>query len=315
MIIHKYTSAAAALLVAATPAASQVFRCSSGPGSVYGIVGYQCANCGYKHENGQRAVYTFFAEPVVSQVDNSTAVANGDVIEAVDGLPITTQAGAEKFTYPGSGEHTLTVRRGRDRQEIKISLKTACYTTTTSSTATTTTTNTSPGMWSYGYGPLYRTLPFAFNDDVHRGNGSSSGSGTSSSTGGSTRSGTGRGVGIPAIGGEPLFVVDGVVQPSTRGATQTGRFGFAVECRPSCTLKRAPTGEYYNKYDGLPPIVVVREGSAADRAGLRVGDLVVKVNGRSILDDVLHESENDDTLRLTVRRDGKDIDVLLLVTK
>ena len=264
MLIHKYASTAAALLVAATPAASQVFRCSSGPGSVYGIVGYQCANCGYKHENGQRAVYTFFAEPVVSQVDNSTTVVNGDVIEAVDGLPITTQAGAEKFTYPGSGEHTLTVRRGRERQEIKISLKSACYTTTTSSSTTATTWT--PGRWSYGFGSYgfgaYGTVPFSFNDGIRRGTGSGSGSGTIGSTFGGTNGGTGRGVGIPAIGGDPIFVIDGVVQATTRGAPPTGKCGFAVECQPSCTLKRGPTGEYYYKfYDGLPPMRSCAKGA------------------------------------------------------
>jgi C-terminal processing protease CtpA/Prc len=62
----------------------------------------------------------------------------------------------------------------------------------------------------------------------------------------------------------------------------------------------------------------VRERSAADRAGLRGGDVVTRVNGRSILSDEgsLQRAEQDEQLRLTVRREGKgDIEVLLLVTK
>jgi S1-C subfamily serine protease len=79
-------------------------------------------------------------------------------------------------------------------------------------------------------------------------------------------------------------------------------------------LNRSPSGDYYYKYDGYPRIVEVRERSAADRAGLRVGDLITKVEGKSILnEDALRGSDQGNRLRITVRRDGKDIDVSMLV--
>jgi C-terminal processing protease CtpA/Prc len=50
-------------------------------------------------------------------------------------------------------------------------------------------------------------------------------------------------------------------------------------------VKRRPTGEYYYKYNSYPRVVQVRQRSAADRAGIQVGDLVMEVEGRSILED------------------------------
>ena len=94
------------------------------------------------------------------------------------------------------------------------------------------------------------------------------------------------------------------------------KFGFAVECITWCPMRRRPNGEYYIKYDGYPRIIEVREHSAADRAGLRIGDVITKVEGRSILaEDALHDSEQKDQLHMTVRRDGKDIDVVMVVVR
>lgn len=311
MNIHKYSIVA--LMAAALPAIAQQTRCSTGPGSVFGVAAYNCANCGYKFETGHRPIYTFFSEPVVTEVDNSTGVASGDVVEAVDDVPITTQAGADLFTNPGRGEHTLRVRRGRDHQLIKISLASTCYSISTSTNSGNTTTNTTTNWVTRLAGARS-----ARGDTIHFGTGVGTGSSASSSSGGTssrTSSGGGRGVGVPVIGGEPLYIIDGVVQPPAKAtAGQIGKFGFAVECHPSCSFKRTANGKFYYKYDGYPAISAIRDSSAASRAGLKVGDLVVKVNGHSILDDMYDDFSNDDSLRLTVRRDGKDFEVLMVVS-
>jgi S1-C subfamily serine protease len=57
----------------------------------------------------------------------------------------------------------------------------------------------------------------------------------------------------------------------------------------------------------VPRVALVLEGSVADRAGLKSGDLVVEVNGRSVLSrqavsDALVEAILDQPLRLTVKR-------------
>jgi S1-C subfamily serine protease len=265
-------------------------------------------------------------------------VAAGDVIEAVDGHPITTQAGADAFAYPAGGPHSLTVRRGRDRQVINVVVPASCGTGSSSGFGAAASAGSATGTGAAGTsgrtirirGMTQQWGRYVYNADsgkmifdttrrdaVHRGVGSGTGIGTGGA-GSSGRSsggaGTGFGRGVPVIGGDPIDVVNGVTSTAATGSPSVGKFGFAVECRPSCTLKRTPSGEYYYKYDGFPRIVEVRERSAADRAGLRVGDLVTKVEGKSILDeDVLHGSEQRNQLRITVRRDGRDIDASMLV--
>jgi hypothetical protein len=53
------------------------------------------------------------------------------------------------------------------------------------------------------------------------------------------------------IGGVPIIVIDGAVQPRGGSQPAPGKFGIASECEPSCSVKRTPTGEYYYKYDTI----------------------------------------------------------------
>ena len=99
---------------------------------------------------------------------------------------------------------------------------------------------------------------------------------------------------------------------------ETGKYGFAVACQPSCTAvtgKDGPLFFTYYKYGGFPPIVAVRPGSPAERAGVKVGDRVTKIDGRSILEEDgalrLASVDQRETLRLTVQRDGKDVEYVL----
>jgi S1-C subfamily serine protease len=73
-----------------------------------------------------------------------------------------------------------------------------------------------------------------------------------------------------------------------------------------------PDGNYVLKYDGYPVVAVVRNGSAADRAGLRVGDEILSVNGRSILSDgALAGISAGDELDLTLLRESREINLHL----
>jgi hypothetical protein len=349
MRIHKLSSLIGLLGSAPSIAAQSGFNCRYGPGSAFGIVGYQCANCGFKQEAGRRPSYTFFAEPTVTQVDRPGAFASttplividgvvqnspavGDVIEAVDGHPITTQAGADLFAFPSPGAHSLTVRRGRERQVLDFSVGTMCDSRASRFPGT-------PAFGAFkaradslrylgdtvyirgdsvysgaGSGAALAARVSSTIDGIHRGTRSGAGSGGSASTtrGGSGGSGYGRGV--PVIGGEAASVYGGSGGATLSSSPVIGKFGVAVECTPSCTVRRLANGEMHYKYDGYPRIIEVREHSAADRAGLRVGDLITKVEGRSILaEDALRDTEQKDQLHMTVRRDGRDIDVVMVV--
>jgi hypothetical protein len=421
---------ALALAIAIPLAAQDAARCASGP-QLFGITGLDVPSISMLNPGSPRPIYSFRAEPVVTQVDRETLVAIGDAIEAVDGRPITTQAGADAFMYPTAGPHSVSVRRGRERQTLQLTLRAPCVDGPTggrgddgiragrgegrgSSGATTIVGNgqirfearsnsTDSGSVRFKarsyptpFNPQTR-FPFAVGDDsscagdsrqhvvsmeimnalaqvvavptfdgvapggaeassVPRGtpiskislpcgryiaywNGTDQNSNkeaasgvyvfqlfidgnrpvtartrASRGAGSNSAGGQGFGRGVPVIGGDPLIVIDGVVQPPRNSAPQTGRFGFAVECRPSCSRKQGTDGEYYYKYDGYPRIVEVREQSAAAKAGLRVGDLLTKVEGRSILEDgVLQRLEQRDQLHVTVERDGKAIDAVLVV--
>src|SRR3954462_4847438 len=100
-------------------------RCERGPGAQYGVTAYQCSSCGMHSRNGH-VTYQFFTAPQVLQVDSGSAIRSGDVIEAVDGKPITTQLGAEAFTRPSAGKHSITLRRGSDRLTVAAELSQPC---------------------------------------------------------------------------------------------------------------------------------------------------------------------------------------------
>lgn len=93
-------------------------------------------------------------------------------------------------------------------------------------------------------------------------------------------------------------------------AEQGGRFGFGLACRPSCTFARASDGGYYYKFDGYPPIVALKPNGPAENAGLRIGDVVIKLNGHSILEEAgavpWYRTGRLTSLDVTVLRDGEE---------
>src|SRR6478752_1912213 len=129
MFMHRSIVLVMAALSA--PLAAQTGTCAAGPGTMFGIVAFQCANCGWTYKIGGKSSHTFYTEPVVKETAAGSAVENGDVIVAVDGNPITTRAGADRFEYPASGKHVLTVRRGREAREIDIDTGVDCAMATT----------------------------------------------------------------------------------------------------------------------------------------------------------------------------------------
>ena len=264
--------------------------CAVSPGVRYGILAFQCASCSMQQPApGGRVTYTFLSEPIVTETEPGSAFEVGDIIEAVDTLPITTQAGADHFTYPADGSHTVTVRTGQQRRDVVMQLRGSCRVGSANSPLDT----------------VRRGNQMVVIDTtVHAGYGSGHGS----------RSGGGRGVGVPVLGGEPMVIVDG--RPVKATGSQIGRFGFATECRPSCSTKQSVSGRYVFVYDGYPVVAAVRAGSPAEGAGLRVGDEIVVINGRSILaEDALEGTDARDDLRLTVRRAGKETRITMRVSR
>jgi hypothetical protein len=111
--------------------------------------------------------------------------------------------------------------------------------------------------------------------------------------------------------GDTLFVLDGA---QVKWSTSTGKFGFAVSCSPACTAARSGASAALDvKYASPPTVYAVLPGSEAERAGLRVGDVILRVGGKSITDEagLLQRGEQRGELALTLRRSGSEIDVTL----
>ena len=263
--------------------------CALSPGVRYGIRAFSCASCSIRQvEPGAPMTYVFLSEPIVTETEPGSAFAPGDIIAAVDSFPITTQAGADHFTYPADGRHTVTVRNGTERRDVVMQLSSRCRV----------------GSANAPLDTLRRGHELVIIDtSVHAGYGSGHGGGG------------GRGVGVPVLGGAQLVIVNGQPVQAPVGSAQVGRFGFATECRPSCSTRQSAAGHYVFVYDGYPVVAEVRAGSPAAAAGLRVGDEIVAINGRSILaDNALEGTDARDDLHLVVRRGGKQMTITMRVT-
>ena len=303
-----------ALLFWATPAAAQQAASCGGPGAAFGVTSYQCASCGIKQGIGARPQYIFQAEPIVLETAPGSVLKSGDVIEAVNGEPILTQAGADRFTYPQAGQVSLTVRRGSARVQLTTSTPgcenkpaqpedTSKPLITVDGVAVTETNQLKPAEID--------------NVEVLKGEAARALYGERARNGviviTTKRATSPKPAARPA--NDPIYVIDGVVQPplaADTNLTPSGRrFGFAVGCLPSCTRTKASDGTDYYKFDGYPPIVALTPGGAAERAGIRVGDLVTEVDGKSVLmeDGALRfmRGTKTETLQLTVIRDRRSV--------
>lgn len=70
-----------------------------------------------------------------------------------------------------------------------------------------------------------------------------------------------------------------------------------------------------NKFDGDPPVVALVADGLAERAGIRVGDLVTQIDGKSILGEEgalrFFRTNRNDSMHVTVMRDGLQAGYLL----
>jgi serine protease Do len=94
------------------------------------------------------------------------------------------------------------------------------------------------------------------------------------------------------------------------GDRVAAEFGFVLQD------PEAPTGERVGAPSPLPSVTFVARGSAADKAGLEVGDVILQVNDHPIVSrdaarDALSEIALEQPLQLTVRRAGEHVSLTL----
>ncbi len=259
---------------------------TTGPGEAFGVIAYQCASCSFKRDRDSAAEYSFSTEPIVLEIAPWSVLRVADVIEAVNGQPITTRAGADQFTYPRAGESIISVRRSGSRVELRATSRPECADVSTFDPRNIDRVEVLKGAAAENlYGPR------AAQGVVHI-----------------TRKP--RYDSLYVIGAQPVSV-----SPEAKGSPTDGRYGFAISCLPSCTRARTSDGTEYYKFDGYPPIAGIRAGGPAAMMGLRVGDIVTEIDGISILtvEGALRfqRSERKESLHVTVMRDGKKVGYLL----
>jgi len=101
-----------------------------------------------------------------------------------------------------------------------------------------------------------------------------------------------------------------LMPPTMVGERAAAELGFVLR-EPD-----GPTPRTLIAPDDARAVVAVIQGTAAERAGLAVGDVIVEVNGRGVLGgaaarEALAETEPTRPVRLTVRRSGEERTVTL----
>lgn len=94
-----------------------------------------------------------------------------------------------------------------------------------------------------------------------------------------------------------------------------------VTGRPKLGISGSDISEFYSEYYGIPQgfqVESVEEGSAADEAGIKVGDIVVGIQGELItgmteFNEIKNQYSAGDTISVSLYRSGKrtDVDVTL----
>lgn len=259
---------------------------TTGPGEAFGVTAYQCASCSFKRDKDKLAEYNFSAEPIVLEIASWSILRAGDVIEAVNGQPITTRAGADQFTYPRGGESLLSVRRSGSRVELRATSRPEC-----------------PDVSRFDPRSIDRV-------EVLKGAAAENLYGPRGAGGVVHIFRKPRYDSLSVLGAQPISGI-----PDSKGSPTDGRYGFAISCLPSCTRTKASDGTEYFKFDGYPSIAGIRAGGPAAMIGLRVGDVVTDIDGISILTEGgalrFQRSERKESLHVTIMRDGKKVGYLL----
>lgn len=94
-----------------------------------------------------------------------------------------------------------------------------------------------------------------------------------------------------------------------------------VTGRPQIGITAVDIDEMYSSYLGLPMGIYVRgvaDGSAAEMAGLRVGDVIIGINDEAVtsmdeLNNIKNQFKAGDTITLKISRDGEDMDIPLVL--
>ena len=276
--------------------------CPTGPGARFGITGVQSASMSWRRE-GSQTIYSFQSEPVVVEVESWSVLKPGDVIQSVNGEPITTRAGAVQFGSPPSdADVVIAVRRNGERVELVAPTCAIAQDVPRAGTAP---------AFAVG-GRREGNIAFGGSSASGRGGrvGGAGGVGVGASAGPRTQGGGGGGVAggaqrPPARDTSATVTVETETIPAKPGDLATDNFtlvvpiesyGVLLACTGGCMRMRTRDGSLYWRFAEAPVIRLAslpnpRDFTQADvptreaitrgrRAGLHPGGRIERVNGK-----------------------------------
>ncbi|MEP7325484.1 MAG: PDZ domain-containing protein, partial [Gemmatimonadota bacterium] len=242
-------------LVSVAPSGAQetaAAGCSSGWASfgALGISSFSC-DCTVTYRETDDISWIFRGEPTVTGIAEdgpaSGKLRRGDVIVAIDGLLITTRAAGEKVASLKEGQAVaLTVRRNGRVLEVQIRASDDC---------------TTPGLV-----PAIASAPAAAP--------ARPGAMTPLPTA-PIRPPRLSGTTVPSIAAAPAAIP--AIPPAPENPL-TAWFGFGISCH-NCRVR--PGGIW--EFSEYPTLYSVDPDSPAEKAGLRRGDVLMKIDGADLL--------------------------------
>ena len=282
--------AGAMLLVFAGPLHGQVEVCPDGlpPRGAMGISSFECTNCTMTTDGSERT-WDFSSEPIVQTVTPGSPVYGkirpGDAIVAVDGHLITTGEGGRRFgnMVPGR-EVSVVVRTGNREKTVAVIPEPECRRGGTHAEA--------PAVPA---APAVPSTPDA-----------------------APAAGVSVGVGVPRAAVAPradaapatgVAVSAGPVPRPTYTLLPSGWFGFGIQCTNCRWSVEEETGLSEWEFSAPPEISSVQDGSPAAAAGLQRGDVLLEIDGESLVSDKggqrFGSVEPGQQVRWTYRRGGE----------
>jgi len=227
-----------------------------------GISGLNCrGECTITlNREGAEQYWSFTTEPMITGVDEGSpadgALEAGDILVAIDGVPITTREGGHRFASVEPGQEvTLLVRRDDRREEVTLEAAAQCRPAPNVVTVPTRLAPPPPE-------PDARIIVPAVEAVVAP-----------------------RVRVVPAVEPEATTVIEVVGVPVAWSILPRGKLGFSFSCGPCSSSTDPETGETIWSFSGPVEVIGVTRGGPVDLVGIERGDLITTIGGEFIESD------------------------------
>ncbi|MBK5097555.1 MAG: PDZ domain-containing protein, partial [Gemmatimonadetes bacterium] len=222
------------------------------PHGAIGISSFECSNCTLftMRDDGRRS-WNFSAEPTVRTVEPGSPadgkIEDGDRLVAIDGHLITTAEGGDRLANLTPGETvSIVVRSGSRERTVEVVPRSEC--SRSGGAAIAPAIAASPSPQRVPYVPRPDRMP------------------------------------APAIAPTPATGVSvGAVPRPTLALLPSGWFGFGIQCTECRWSVDDEDGTSEWEFSTPPEISSIQAGSPAAAAGLQRGDVLLEIDGESLV--------------------------------